>query len=69
MKTYLGDGAYAEWDGHDMTLTTSNGIEDTNTVVLEPGVLGMFLRFVQSIKTEDDVERAKWSGETGSADK
>ncbi len=34
-KTYLGDGAYAEFDGFALVLTTENGIETTNRVVLE----------------------------------
>jgi hypothetical protein len=35
-KTYLGDGAYAEWDGHAVILTAENGIETTDTIYLEP---------------------------------
>jgi hypothetical protein len=38
-KIYLGDGAYAEWEGDDLVLTTSDGHHDTNRIVLEPRVL------------------------------
>lgn len=35
MKTYLGDGAYAEFNSYgELVLTTSNGISDTNRIVL-----------------------------------
>lgn len=34
-KQYIGDGVYAEFDGWALLLTTENGIEATNTIVLE----------------------------------
>ena len=37
-KVYLGDGCYAEFDGYGIVLTTENGIEVTNRIVLEPEV-------------------------------
>ena len=45
-KRYLGDGAYSEFDGHDMLLTAENGIEATDRVCLEPSVLGKFLEIL-----------------------
>ena len=54
-RVYLGDGAYAEYDGYSITLTTSNGIRDMNTVVLEPEVLAEFLRFVTTLQKEKRV--------------
>lgn len=38
-KTYLGDGVYAAIEEFGLVLTTENGIEATNTIVLEPAVL------------------------------
>ena len=38
-KRYLGDGVYAQQDGMDLVLTTENGIEVTNRIVLELEVL------------------------------
>lgn len=38
-KTYLGDGVYAEMEGTDLILTTSNGMKVTNRIILEPDVL------------------------------
>lgn len=43
-KVYLGDGAYASFDGFAITLTAENGIEATDSVVLEPAVFDALLR-------------------------
>ena len=44
-KTYLGDYVYAELDKqHELVLTTENGIEVTNRIVLGPDELLAFLR-------------------------
>jgi hypothetical protein len=40
VKTYLGDAVYAELDRYgDLVLTTEDGIQETNRIVLEPEVL------------------------------
>jgi hypothetical protein len=44
-KVYLGDGAYAEFDGYAIVLTTSNGLHTTNTIVLEPVVMDSLIEF------------------------
>jgi hypothetical protein len=36
--TYLGDGLYASFDGWQVELYASNGLEKTNSVFLEPEV-------------------------------
>lgn len=38
-KIYVGDGVYAEWTGYSLILTTSNGLQDTDTIHLEPWML------------------------------
>lgn len=46
-KHYLGDGVYLEvmpWG--DVVLTTSDGIQDTNRIVLEPRVYAMLRKLV-----------------------
>lgn len=43
---YLGDGCYVEFDGFAFVLTTSNGVETTNRIVMEPEVFFNFLAFV-----------------------
>lgn len=44
-KAYIGDGVYAEpWERGGVRLTTENGYEITNSIVLEPAVLdGLFV--------------------------
>lgn len=48
-KVYLGDGVYCRRDGSDFILTTENGIEETNTIFLEPEVLVAFLHYLSKI--------------------
>jgi hypothetical protein len=50
MKVYLGDGAYAQFDGYAVVLTTENGIETTNRIVLEPEVWEALANFVADLK-------------------
>ena len=35
-KSYLGDGAYVDYDGSSLLITTEDGIVSTNRVVLGP---------------------------------
>ena len=49
MKTYLGDGCYAEHDGYAFVLTTENGISETNRIVLEPEVYAKLVAFVARV--------------------
>lgn len=46
---YLGDSVYADFDGHGIILTTENGIEASNTIVLEPSVLQAFARYQERL--------------------
>jgi hypothetical protein len=47
-KDYLGDGVYVDVyvDGESILLTTENGIEVQNSIVLEPAVYNALLRWV-----------------------
>lgn len=56
-KSYLGDGAYAEWDGLGLTLTAENGIRATDRVVLEPSVLIELLRFLRMTYVDRPVDQ------------
>ena len=47
-KIYLGDAVYAEWEGPMLKLTTSDGVQDTNTIYLEDFVLADLKRFLQA---------------------
>lgn len=45
MRTYLGDGLYGEIEGQDVVLVTSDGVSDTNRIVLEPEVMAVFMHW------------------------
>lgn len=49
-KEYLGDGVYVKWDGFAIVLTTKNGINATNQIILEPEVVEQFETFLQRVK-------------------
>lgn len=49
-KEYLGDGAYADFDGYHVVLTTENDISTTSRICLEPEVLHNFEQYVQRLK-------------------
>jgi len=49
-KVYLGDGAYARFDGYALILTTEDGVETTNEIVLEPQVVMGLFAFVEKLK-------------------
>lgn len=51
VKVYLGDGAYAKFDGFGIWLTTENGIEATNEIYLEPEVYAALVAFVEKIRS------------------
>lgn len=52
MKTYLGDGVYAEHDGYMLTLTTENGYGPSNTIHLEPEILDALDAFRARVETQ-----------------
>lgn len=52
MEVYLGDGVYAKWSSYSSTfgeleLRTSNGIRDTNTIVLGTFEIESLLEFLK----------------------
>ena len=49
-KVYLGDGCYLEFDGFALILTTENGIEVTNRIVLEPEVWEAMAMYATRLK-------------------
>ena len=50
-KEYIGDGVYAELDEfNSIVLTTENGIQTTNSIVLEPAVMQSLLDFYKRTK-------------------
>lgn len=53
-KEYLGDGAYVDFDGFAIILTTEDGVDTTNTVVLEPGELERFEEWLNRVRSSVD---------------
>lgn len=51
-RTYLGDGVYANYDGHNIVLTVEDGIKTTSTVYLEPQVLAALIHYNDMIYAE-----------------
>ena len=51
-KQYLGDGAFAEFDGNGIIVSTEDGERTTNRVYLEPDIAHNFLRYFASISPE-----------------
>lgn len=51
-KQYIGDGVYAEFDGWALVLTTENGIETTNRIVLEDSVYAALVAYVEALKAD-----------------
>lgn len=47
MKTYLGDAVYAEMTEIGVRLTTEDGINVTNEIFLEPGVVASLLEYLK----------------------
>lgn len=58
-KRYLGDGVYCEVERGMLKLTTENGIEETNTIFLEPETMNELERFYKDARkqAEADVQR------------
>ncbi len=51
-KQYLGDGVYADFDGHHIVLTTENGLDITNTICLEDQVYHSLVRYEARLSDE-----------------
>jgi hypothetical protein len=52
MKQYLGDGVYAESGGYAIILTTEDGINVTNTIMLDPEVYVALLAWVEKLRVD-----------------
>lgn len=50
MKTYLGDGVYVDVENNMIKLTTENGVEITNMIVLESEVWTALLAWVARLR-------------------
>lgn len=54
-ENYIGDAVYVfRSKFNDVVLYTSNGIQETNRVVLEPAVLEAFMRWMNRVEKEEE---------------
>ena len=60
-KDYIDDGAYAEWNGHALILTTSDGIHDTNRIEFDSHGIGILEQYIAKIKAAVLAEAKKHS--------
>lgn len=60
-KTYLGDGAYAKYDNDfgEVTITTENGLQETNRIVLGISEYVALVNFVTQCSMENDLKVKK----------
>lgn len=56
MKAYIGDGVYADVEGGMIKLTTENGAETTNTVLLEPEVWTQLVAYVAKAREKGAID-------------
>ena len=56
-RVYLGDGLYAWFDGEQIWLAASDGVEDTDSVALNEPVLRNFLYYVQHLDRAIEARR------------
>lgn len=52
-KIYLGDGVYAVFAGWDIILTTENGINTTNTIVMELPIFESLVKSVAALREQE----------------
>jgi hypothetical protein len=47
---YLGDGVYVSNDGFHVILSTSNGLKQTNVILLDPQVISQLKRYIVELE-------------------
>lgn len=52
-KQYIGDGVYVEYDSYEVILTTENGLQETNRIVLEAEVLNNLNEYLRKMFAEN----------------
>ena len=48
-RVYLGDGVYADFDGYQVWIWTSNGIRESERIALEPSVIRNLLDYAKRV--------------------
>lgn len=50
--TYLGDGVYAYFDGYQVLIYKSNGVDRSEEIALEPEVLAALIDYDKEVRRE-----------------
>ena len=61
-KQYLGDAVYADWDGYHIIITTSDGVYDTNRILLDSQVMEKLIDYHERIRTQNNASRSNPKG-------
>jgi hypothetical protein len=51
-RIYLGDGVYARFDGYQVVIWTSNGIDKSAEIALEPEVLRALVQYDADVRKQ-----------------
>ena len=62
IKEYIGNGVYAEYTPYEVVLTTENGLEVTNRIVLEAEVLDRLNEFLKRQFLVNNLSRGNKNG-------
>ena len=57
-QQYLGDAVYADWDGYHIIITTSDGVYDTNRILLDPQVMKQLINYHEKLRPKDNESRS-----------
>ncbi len=49
-KQYLGDGVYADTQFGSVKVSTENGVEETNVIILEPEVARALVEYIERVE-------------------
>ena len=58
-KQYLGDGVYIGHDQYHIILTTEDGINETNRILLDPSVLYNMNAYIERLRNAQEESSSK----------
>jgi hypothetical protein len=62
-KEYIGDGVYIDHDGYHFVLTAENGMEVTNIIYIEPGVMNLMNAYAKRTYEEFKQQQGEKDGD------
>ncbi len=61
-KQYLGDAVYADWDGYHVILTVSDGVYDTDRILLDDQVMEQLINYYERLNPKDNASGSNTEG-------